>query len=97
MIEPRDESTFFSFEEFVTAFLQITDRAEAETIAADLSHPRAPDDVGGAWQLAPDVLDLLSLVSPSCAARAQSILKLSDADMQSRIAAARQRYSIENL
>jgi hypothetical protein len=88
-----DEAAQFTKDEFLRAFLLITTPEEASLLASELSEPRADDDAGPPWRLAPDVLDLLSLVSEECARRVQHILELSEQDAEVRRAQARARFA----
>ena len=89
-----DEPLRFSEEEYVQAYRLIETPAMAATLAREMSAPRDPEDAGSAWQLSPDVLDLLSLVSASCAQRVQAILHLTDEEAARRRDAARARFLV---
>src|SRR5690242_10757060 len=91
-----DEPLRFNEEEFVQAFRLIETSTMAATLAREMSAPRDPEDVGGAWLLSPDVLDLLSLVSASCAQRVQAILHLTDEEAAKRRDAARARFLVND-
>jgi hypothetical protein len=88
--EEADEASFFSEDEFFAAYSRIVNPAKAKPLAREIRAPRSANDSGRPWQLAPDVLDLLSLVSDDCAERARAILGLSAeeaADRRARFAA----------
>lgn len=82
--EKPDEASLFSEDEFAKAYSRIVDPTEARRLAREMSAPRPAGDTGPAWQLAPDMLDLLSLVSDDCAERVRAILGLSPEDAASR-------------
>jgi hypothetical protein len=90
-----DERSHFTRTDFVTAFLLVCPREEAERWADELLAPQsAPDQLAGYdTHLSDDVLDLLSLASEDCARRVQHILRLSDADAEARRARVRRRLA----
>ena len=73
-----DEATLFTEAEFFLAFSLIEDEKEARASAVAMSTPGEATHEGQTWVLSPDVLDLLSLVSATCARRVQTILGLDD-------------------
>jgi len=87
-----DENTFFSEDEFAVAYARITDPEEARSLAKLHAAPRDPDDDGPTWELAPDVLDLLSLVSDDCAERVRVILRLTPEEARERRSQAALRF-----
>lgn len=78
--EPRksvDEVHRFSEEEYRRAYAFIVPESEARVLASQLLSPNTEDPPNAEWQIASDLLDLLSLVSDDCAARVAAILNLS--------------------
>lgn len=69
-----DESRFFSREEFVAAHALVMPRAEAEQFVHEtFLSPPTPEKSGRYTYLGDDTLDLLSLVSQSCASRVRDL------------------------
>lgn len=87
-----DESSNFSEADFFAALLRVSDAIEAARVAHTLAPRRDPDDSGPPWQLSPEILDLLSLVSEDCAERVRTILNLSASDAAARRAATAERF-----
>lgn len=87
-----DEADAFTEDEFVAAFEIIADSKRARRFAREIKQPRASDDLGASWQLAPDVLDLLSLVSADAATRVAAILQLTPEEAHTRRQQVAQRF-----
>lgn len=79
-----DEGLLFTEQEYITAFQLIMTDDEARESAVNLRIERDPSDAGPPWLLAPNVLDLLSLVSNDCAERVARILALSPGEALER-------------
>ncbi len=88
----RDESEYFTLQEFEAAFRHIASANDAKRQAREMIAGRALDDNGPPWQLAPDILDLLSLVSDSCAERVREILNISVEEARERRVRASTRF-----
>ena len=91
-----DEAALFTEEEFFLAFSLVEDEKEARGSAAEMITPGETTHAGQMWVLAPDVLDLLSLVSEDCALRVQKILGIDDDLAAARRAAFRTRIEGRN-
>lgn len=79
-----DEGSLFTEQEYIAAFQLIATIEEARESARSLRIERDPSDEGPPWLLAPDVLDLLSLVSDDCAERVARILGLESEEARER-------------
>ena len=88
-----DEASLFTVDEFVRAFERIAAPHQSRRLARETAQPKDPGDYGPQWQLSPDVLDLLSLVSDDCAERVRQILGLSPDAARERRASAAARFS----
>lgn len=88
-----DEVDLFTETELTQALEFIMGVHEARAAAIELCTSRDPQDDGPPYLLSPDLLDLLSLVSSSCAERVRAILKLSDNDARERREEVRRRLA----
>ena len=88
--ERLDERTVFTPEEYVHALSLIMPAAEAEE-CFDSTFRITPGDLQPGTAISPDMLDLLALVSPSCAERARGLLHLAEDEAAARWARAREQ------
>jgi hypothetical protein len=86
-----DERSGFPYDEVVAALSRVMRPTEAKALAHSLTS-QPPENVGSV-QWSESILQLLSLVSESCASRVQEILGLSTREMTEFVAKARERYA----